>query len=49
MSGATHRERSAILVGAGEDRQVGELGRLAETLGLEVLGTLEQGRLDGDG
>jgi GTPase len=49
VSGATHRERSAILVGAGEDRQVGELGRLAETLGLEVLGTLEQGRLDGVG
>ena len=31
-------ETRAVLVGAGEDRQVGELGRLAETLGLEVAG-----------
>ncbi len=42
-------EQRAILVGAGEDRQMGELGRLAETLELEVAGTLEQGRRDGVG
>lgn len=42
-------ERRALLVGAGEDRQVAELGRLAETLGLEVAGTLEQSRRDGTG
>jgi GTP-binding protein HflX len=36
----------AILVGAGEDRQIGELGRLAGTLGLEVVGALEQHRRD---
>src|ERR671917_2112167 len=39
----------AVLVGAGEDRQMGELVRLAETLGLEVVGVLEQGRRDGVG
>src|SRR3954447_23888063 len=39
----------AVLVGAGEDRQMAELGRLAQTLGLEVVGTLEQGRRDGVG
>ena len=43
------KERRAILVGAGEDRQIGELGRLAETLGLETVGTLEQERRDGIG
>lgn len=47
------REREAgsgtVLVGAGEDRQLGELARLSETLGLEVLGVLEQGRRDGVG
>ncbi len=42
-------ERRAVLVGAGEDREMGELGRLAETLRLEVVGTLEQGRRDGVG
>jgi len=42
-------ESRAILVGAGEDRQMGELGRLAETLGLEVAGTIEQERRDGVG
>src|SRR5918997_3791450 len=42
-------EKRAILVGAGDDRQMGELGRLAETLGLEVVGVLEQGRRDGVG
>jgi GTPase len=38
-----------VLVAAGEDRQLGELARLAETLGLEVVGELEQGRRDGSG
>jgi GTPase len=38
-----------VLVGAGEARQLGELGRLAGTLGLEVVGVLEQGRRDGTG
>ncbi|MDQ3926705.1 MAG: GTPase HflX, partial [Actinomycetota bacterium] len=46
--GRTRRER-AVLVGAGDDRQMVELGRLAETLGLEVTATLEQGRRDGVG
>jgi GTP-binding protein HflX len=43
------RQERAILVGAGDDRQMRELGRLAETLGLEVVGVLEQGRRDGVG
>jgi GTP-binding protein HflX len=43
------REESAILVGAGEDRHIAELGRLATTLGMEVVGVLEQGRRDGTG
>ncbi len=42
-------EERAVLVGAGDDRELGELGRLAETLGLEVVGTLEQSRRDGVG
>lgn len=42
-------ESRAILVGAGEDRQMAELGRLAQTLGLEVADVLEQGRRDGAG
>ena len=42
-------ESRAVLVSAGEDRQVAELGRLSETLGLEVVGFLEQGRRDGVG
>ncbi|MBA4115900.1 MAG: GTPase HflX [Rubrobacter sp.] len=42
-------ESRAVLVSAGEDRQVAELGRLSETLGLEVVGVLEQGRRDGVG
>ena len=37
------------MVGAGEPRYVAELGRLATTLGMEVAGVLEQGRLDGTG
>src|SRR5919202_2906537 len=41
--------KRAILAAAGDDRQVGELGRLAGTLGLEVVGSLEQGRRDGVG
>jgi GTP-binding protein HflX len=43
------KEKRAILVGAGDHRQMGELGRLAGTLGLEVVGSLEQGRWDGVG
>ncbi|TCJ16618.1 GTPase HflX [Rubrobacter taiwanensis] len=39
----------AILVAAGEDRHLDELGRLAATLGLEVCGRLEQPRRDGAG
>ncbi len=39
----------AILVGAGEPRHMDELGRLASTLGMEVVGVLEQGRRDGTG
>ncbi len=42
-------ERRTILVGAGNDREMGELGRLVGTLGLEVVGILEQGRRDGVG
>src|SRR5918998_6185588 len=40
-------EERALLVGAGEPRHVAELGRLATTLGMEVVGVLEQGRRDG--
>jgi GTP-binding protein HflX len=43
------RENRAILVGAGELRHVAELGRLATTLGMEVVGVLEQGRRDWTG
>ena len=39
-------EEKAVLVAAGEDRQIPELGRLAQTLGLEVVGELEQFRRD---
>ena len=38
-----------ILVGAGENRYLEELARLADTLGLVVLDTLEQNRRDGAG
>jgi GTP-binding protein HflX len=43
------REKRAVVVGAGEPRHVAELGRLATTLGMEVVGVLEQGRRDGSG
>jgi GTPase len=43
------REYSAVLVAAGEDRHISELGRLATTLGMEVVGALEQSRRDGTG
>src|SRR4028118_1331645 len=39
----------AVLVAAGEDRQLEELTRLVETLGLEVLGRLEEGPRGGGG
>jgi len=42
-------EERAILVGAGDRRHMAELGRLASTLGIEVVGVLEQGRRDGTG
>jgi GTPase len=42
-------EESAVLVGAGEPRYVAELGRLATTLGMQVVGVLEQNRRDGTG
>ncbi|MBV9454356.1 MAG: GTPase HflX [Rubrobacter sp.] len=42
-------QKRAVLVGAGEDREIGELSRLAGTLGLEVVGSLEQSRRDGVG
>ena len=42
-------EDGAVLVAAGDDRELGELSRLAETLGLEVVGELEQARRDGVG
>jgi GTP-binding protein HflX len=43
------REDRAVLVGAGEPRYMAELGRLATTLGMEVVGVLEQVRRDGSG
>ena len=43
------REEHTVLVGAGEPRHMAELGRLATTLGMEVVGVLEQGRRDGTG
>jgi GTP-binding protein HflX len=42
-------EERAILVGAGNPRHMAELGRLATTLGMEVVGVLEQSRRDGTG
>lgn len=36
----------AVLVAAGDDRHLEELERLANTLGIEVMGTLEQNRRD---
>src|SRR3712207_2688608 len=42
-------EERAVLAGAGEDRHMAELGRLASTLGIEVSGELEQVRRDGTG
>ena len=49
MSKRRNNGDAAVLVGAGEPRYVAELGRLATTLGMEVAGVLEQGRLDGTG
>ena len=49
MSERRNNGDAAVLVGAGEPRYVAELGRLATTLGMEVAGVLEQGRLDGTG
>lgn len=41
--------RGVVLVGAGEERYLDELARLAQTLGLEVLGEMEQARRDNAG
>src|SRR3712207_3213772 len=49
MNGRRDNGEAAVLAGAGEPRYVAELGRLATTLGMEVVGVLEQGRLDGTG
>jgi GTPase len=49
MSEERINEERAVLVGAGEPRYVAELGRLATTLGMDVIGVLEQNRLDGTG
>src|SRR5215208_4497856 len=42
-------QERVILAGAGESCHMSELGRLAVTLGLEAVGSLEQGRRDGTG
>jgi GTPase len=39
----------AVLAGAGESRYMAELGRLAATLGMEVVGVVEQSRRDNAG
>lgn len=49
MQGTNIEEINAILVGAGEDQLLDELGRLSDTLGLRVVGRLEQNRRDGSG
>src|SRR5215203_3548579 len=46
---AEPHDHGAVLVGAGEDRQMEELARLSETLGLEVVGVMEQARRDAVG
>ena len=46
---AAPNDHTAVLVGAGEDRQMEELARLSETLGLKVVGVMEQARRDGVG
>ena len=46
---AAPNDHTTVLVGAGEDRQMEELARLSETLGLEVVGVIEQARRDGVG
>src|SRR4028119_1200828 len=50
-AGATgpRRRPGAGARGRGRPRQVGGLGRLATTLGMEVVGVLEQGRRDNAG
>lgn len=39
----------AVIIGAGDDRHMKELGRLVNTLGVEVVGVVEQSRRDGTG
>ena len=42
-------EEKAILIAAGDNRQIEELARLSWTLGVEVVGSMEQNRRDGKG
>ena len=49
VNGDVGVSEKVVLVGAGEGRLLGELGRLAGTLGLEVVGELEQSRRDNSG
>ena len=49
MEGFEEGNDRAVLVGAGEPRYVAELGRLATTLGMEVVGVVEQSRRDNAG
>jgi GTP-binding protein HflX len=49
MTGQAENDHRAILVGAGEDRQMEELAHLSKTLNLEVAGVMEQARYDGAG
>lgn len=49
MDFAEEGNTGAVLVGAGVDRHMGELGRLAATLGMEVVGVVEQARRDNAG
>src|ERR687889_561976 len=46
---AAPNDHTAVLVGAGEDRQMEALARLSETLGLEAVGVMEQARRHGVG
>jgi GTP-binding protein HflX len=45
----TEKIGRAIITGAGDNRHMNELGRLASTLGVEVVSVVEQNRRDGAG
>lgn len=49
MTEDPQKSMKAVLVGAGDDRHLDELARLAETLGAECAGKMEQARRDGSG